>query len=60
MNDFFKLVCTTVASWTFRWCNETVNVIGSTVYYGNFQYESATAVRMLGKTDRSGNFTIFH
>lgn len=60
--SFFSLhlVCTTVAPWTFRWCNKTVNVIRPTVDHGDVQYESATAIGQLGKADPSGNFTVFH
>ena len=43
------LDCTTVAPWTFRWCNKTVNVIGPTVDHGDVQYESGTAIGQLGK-----------
>ena len=60
--SFFSLhlVCTTVAPWTFRWCNKTVNVIRPTVDHRDVQYESATAIGQLGKADPSGNFTVLH
>ena len=54
------LFYTRVASWTFRWCNKTSNVIGLIFDHWNVQYESATALGELGKVDPSGNFIIFH
>ena len=57
---FIHLFCTTIASWTFRWRNKTLNLIGSTSDHWNVQYESATALGQLGKADPSGNFIIIH
>lgn len=54
------LVLTTVATWTFRWYNKTVKVVGTTGDHGNNQYESATAIGKLGKADPSGNETIVY
>ena len=53
------LVCTTVPWVTsYRWV-KFVNEVGSTIFYRNLCWESATS-RFITKADLTLNFTIFH
>ena len=51
-------VCTTVA-WGTRWLYKFVDKVGSTVFYKNIFFVSATS-RAITKADLPENFTIFH
>ena len=52
-------VCTTVAWGTTLWIEKFVDIVGSTVFYKNFFFVSATS-RAITKADLPENFTIFH
>ena len=52
-------VCTTVAWGTTLWLYKFVDIVGSTVFYKNFFFVSATS-RAITKADLPENFTIFH